>query len=212
MIIDKLKKALVLAPHTDDGELGCGGTISKLLQSGVEVYYAAFSSCEKSVPKEFPKDILTRELKEATKELGIVEENLFLYKYDVRTFNFHRQEILDDMIKLKNQIQPDMIFIPSLNDVHQDHSTIAKEAIRAFKFCSILCYELPWNNFSFSNTYFSELSEIHVNKKITAIGKYKSQAHRTYANENYLKSLATTRGVQIGKEYAEVFEVVRIIN
>lgn len=212
MISDKIKRVLVLAPHTDDGEFGCGGTISKLLQKGVEVYYAAFSACEQSVLPEFPKDILIKEVKEATGELGIPKENLFLYKYDVRTFNFKRQEILDDMIRLKNKIHPDLVFIPSLNDVHQDHATIAMEAVRAFKFNSILSYELPWNNFTFSNTYFSVLSKVEVGVKLESLKKYKSQAHRTYASEEYIRSLARTRGVQIGQEYAEVFEVVRLVN
>ena len=37
-------RVLVLAPHTDDGELGCGGTISRMVEEGREVYYAAFST------------------------------------------------------------------------------------------------------------------------------------------------------------------------
>lgn len=43
------KRVLVLAPHTDDGEFGCGGTITKLINEGHEVYYAAFSACQQSV-------------------------------------------------------------------------------------------------------------------------------------------------------------------
>ena len=51
-------KVLVLAPHTDDAEFGCGGTIAKLVSEGSEVHIAAFSACEQSVRPEFPKDIL----------------------------------------------------------------------------------------------------------------------------------------------------------
>ena len=93
------KRALVLAPHMDDGELGCGGTISKLIENGCEVFYVAFSSCQQSVLPQYPPDILITEVKAATKVLGIKPENLFLLEYDVRTFNFHRQEILDDILK-----------------------------------------------------------------------------------------------------------------
>ena len=102
MISEKINTVLVLAPHTDDGEFGCGGTISKLIGEGKEVHYVAFSSCEKSVPKQFPKDILITEVKAATKKLGIREENLSILKYDVRTFNYHRQDILDDLINLRS--------------------------------------------------------------------------------------------------------------
>lgn len=212
MIFEKIKRALVLAPHTDDGEFGCGGTITKLLEHEVEVHYIAFSACEQSVLPQFPPDILITEVKEATNVLGIKRENLHLLKYDVRTFNFKRQEILDDLIKFRKEINPDIVFIPSLNDVHQDHATIANEAVRAFKFVNILSYEMPWNNFDFSTTNFFVLSEENIKTKVEALKKYKSQAHRPYANEEFIRSLARTRGVQIGKKYAEVFEVIRLIN
>nr|WP_287495042.1 PIG-L family deacetylase [Candidatus Brachybacter algidus] len=50
----KGKKVFILAPHTDDGELGCGGTIARLIEDGAIVYYVAFSTADKSVPDEFP--------------------------------------------------------------------------------------------------------------------------------------------------------------
>ncbi len=206
-----MKTVLVLAPHTDDGEFGCGGTINKLIEEGNDVYYAAFSACQQSVLKEFPSDILITEVKEATLTLGIKPENLILFDYDVRTFNYRRQEILDDLIKLRTKINPDIIFIPALTDIHQDHKTIAEEGLRAFKFKTLLSYEMPWNNITFSTSSFSILSEENINTKVKALKQYKSQAHRPYANENFIKSLATTRGVQIGAQYAETFEIVRII-
>lgn len=208
----KPNKVLVLAPHTDDGEFGCGGTISKLIDQGVEVHYVAFSACEQSVLPEFPSDILITEVKKATLALGIKKENLHLLKYDVRTFNYNRQAILDDIIKFKKQINPDLVFIPSLNDIHQDHATIANEAVRAFKFVNILSYEMPWNNFSFSTTSFFILDEHHMKTKIKALNKYKSQEHRSYASKDFIMSLAKVRGVQVGQKYAEVFEVIRLIN
>ena len=211
-MLKNIKKALVLAPHTDDGEFGCGGTIAKLISKGIEVHYVAFSACEQSVLPQFPSDILITEVAEATKTLGIKKENLHLLKYDVRTFNNNRQAILDDIIKFKKKINPELVFIPSLNDIHQDHATIANEAVRAFKFINILSYEMPWNNFSFSTTSFFILDEEHINIKIEALKKYKSQEHRSYANEEFIRSLASVRGLQIGKRYAEVFEVIRLIS
>jgi LmbE family N-acetylglucosaminyl deacetylase len=205
------KKILVLAPHTDDGELGCGATISKLIENNNDVYYVAFSACRQSVLKDFPEDILETEVKAATQILGIKPENLMLLDFQVRTFNFHRQEILDSLIGLKKTINPDVVFIPSVSDLHQDHSTIANEAIRAFKHCTILSYEVPWNNISFNTSCFVILEERHINKKIEAIHEYKSQAHRGYINGDFIKSLATVRGVQVGVKYAETFDVVRLI-
>jgi LmbE family N-acetylglucosaminyl deacetylase len=205
------KKILILAPHTDDGEFGLGGSIAKFVEEGNEVYYAAFSACRDSVIEGFPPDILVTEVKAATQILGIIPARLILFDYEVRTFNFQRQRILDDMIRLKTEIEPDLIFMPSMNDIHQDHTTIAQEGIRAFKYSSILCYELPWNNLNFTTSAFVLLSEQNVEKKINALTEYKSQAHRPYSNGEYIRSLARTRGVQINSKYAETFEVLRWI-
>ena len=210
-MIHKDKKILILAPHTDDAEFGCGATIAKLIENGNNVFCVAFSACKQSVLKEFPSDILITEVKSASKKLGIKKENLILFDYDVRTFNFRRQDILDDIIMLKKKINPDVVFIPSLNDIHQDHSTVANEAFRAFKFSSILCYELPWNNISFNTGCFINLDENHLLKKINALKEFKSQAHRTYVGEEFIRSLAIVRGVQVNKKYAECFEVLRWI-
>jgi LmbE family N-acetylglucosaminyl deacetylase len=207
-----MERALILAPHTDDGEFGCGGTINKLVNEGVEVYYVAFSACEQSVLPQFPSDILITEVKAATQVLGIKPENLILKEYEVRTFNYRRQEILDDMIKLRSEIDPDIIFMPALTDIHQDHRTVAEEGLRAFKFKSVLSYEMPWNNISFQTSCFYKLSDKNIDVKIQALKKYESQAHRPYSSEHFIKSLATVRGTQISTKYAETFEVVRWIN
>lgn len=207
----KNQRILILAPHTDDAEFGMGGSIAKFIEEGNEVYCAAFSACKQSVKNGFNEDVLITEVKAASAELGIKPENLILFEYEVRTFNFRRQEILDDIIKLRESIKPDIIFIPSLNDIHQDHFTISQEAVRAFKFSGILCYELPWNNFNFNTACFVILTESQVQKKANAVSMYRSQAHRNYANEEFVKSLARTRGVQVGSKYAESFEITRWI-
>ena len=205
------KRILVLAPHTDDGEFGCGGTIAKMIEEGHDVYYAAFSACQQSVLPQFPSDILITEVKAATKILGIKPENLILFDYDVRTFGYRRQDILDDLIRMRSDINPNVIFMPEKDDVHQDHRTIAEEGLRAFKFASVLSYELPWNNITFTTSSFVHLDERHLQTKIDALQEYKSQAHRPYSDEEFLRSLGRLRGVQIGTRYAEAFDVVRWI-
>lgn len=207
----KPNRVLILAPHTDDGEFGCGGTIAKFISEGIQVYYCAFSACQQSVLHDFPPDILITEVKDATRILGIPEEQLILYDYNVRTFNYHRQDILDKLISLRDSLNPDLVFMPSANDLHQDHHTIAIEGLRAFKFASILCYEVPWNNMTFNTSAFVHLSEADVQVKIEALKQYQSQRHRSYANEEFLRSWARMRGVQIGTHYAETFDVVRWI-
>jgi LmbE family N-acetylglucosaminyl deacetylase len=205
------QRVLILAPHTDDGEFGCGGTIAKLIDQGSEVYYVAFSAAEKSVPKEFPNSILRQEVKEATQVLGIPPQNLIIFDYEVRDFPLHRQEILEDLVQFQREIKPDLVLLPSLHDIHQDHTTIAREGLRAFKTTSMLGYELPWNNLTFNTTSFVFLENCHVRRKVEALHCYESQRWRRYASEEFIYSLARTRGTQIGAEYAEAFEVIRWI-
>lgn len=210
-MLENFKNVLVLAPHTDDGELGAGGTISKLIESGANVYYAAFSTAAESVPDGFPKDILTTEVKAATQKLGIKPENLFIYNYTVRKLNYVRQEVLEDLVKLRKNIPIDLVFLPCLHDVHQDHSTVAMEGIRAFKNLTILGYELIWNNLTFNTSCFVKLEKRHIESKVAALQEYKSQGFRRYMSDEFVTSLGVTRGVQIGADYAECFEVIRWI-
>jgi N-acetylglucosamine malate deacetylase 1 len=208
-MLSKFKNVYVLAPHTDDGELGAGGLISKLIANGANVYYFAFSTAEPSVPDGFPKDILKTEVINATSKLGIPKENVIIYNYEVRKLNYSRQEILEYLIKHRKELRPDLVLIPSLNDIHQDHSTIAQEGLRAFKDTTILGYELIWNNLTFATTSFVKLEKKYIQAKCDSLKEYKSQGMRDYMSEEFIFALAKTRGVQIGSEYAESFEVVR---
>ena len=187
------KKILVLAPHTDDGEFGCGGSISRFIEEGKEIYYVAFSTAEESVPDPWPKDILKTEVKEATKRLGIPKDNVIIFNFKVRELNYHRQEILEELVKIKRAINPDLVFLPSSNDLHQDHSTISKEGIRAFKTTTVLGYEIPWNNISFQTQAFIKLKESHIKRKVETLKAYKSQQHRFYATEEFIWSDLATK-------------------
>ncbi len=206
----KNKKIIILAPHTDDGELGCGGSIAKLVKDN-EIYYVAFSSCQKSLPLGADPEMLVKEVQRATNVLNIRKSHLLIFKYPVRDFPEKRQPILEDMIKLKNKINPDIVFLPSPQDIHQDHKTISEEGLRAFKNSTILGYEMPWNNASFNTRCFIPLKEDNILTKIRALEEYKSQFNRSYLNENFIRSLATVRGIQIGEQYAESFEIIRLI-
>jgi len=210
-LLSNIENVLVLSPHTDDGELGAGGTICKLGEMGAKIHYVAFSTAEESVPDHLPRDILKTEVRNATKLLNILPENLHILDYKVRNLNYRRQDILEYMISLRSGIKFDLVFTPSLNDVHQDHEAVSREALRAFKNTKILSYELIWNNLNFNTSCFFGLEERHVRQKALALEEYKSQSHRKYMSSEFVFSLAQTRGVQISRPYAEAFEVVRWI-
>ena len=210
-MIEGVQRALVLAPHTDDGEFGCGGTMARLVEQGAEVRYVAFSIATRSLHEGIPPDTLAREVREATAELGIPDANLTVHDFDVRTFPEHRQEILELLIEIWNEWEPDAVFQPSLHDVHQDHQTIAQEGLRAFKRTTVFGYEIPWNNFDFSYQAYIALEKSHVEKKVAALEKYASQQHRRYSDPEYIRNVARTHGINVNREFAEVFEVYRVV-
>ena len=205
------ERALVLAPHTDDGELGAGGAISRLREAGVETRYVAFSSAGESVPEGLPSDVLKNEVAIATKVLGLDSADVAVLDYRVRHLAEHRQEILEYLVGLRNQYQPDLVIMPSTRDIHQDHVVVANEGIRAFKYSTILSYEIPWNNLSFTVSGFVHLEKRHVDIKVEALAEYRSQADRPYMEEEFIRSQARFRGVQSGAEFAEAFDVVRLV-
>ncbi|RMG61154.1 MAG: PIG-L family deacetylase, partial [Calditrichaeota bacterium] len=134
-----------------------------------------------------------------------------IYRYPVRKFAHYRQDILEDLVKLNRELKPDLVLMPSNYDLHQDHYTVAMEGLRAFKFTSILGYEMPWNNITFTTSCFVVLEERHLQVKLDSIKCYRSQTARKYADEEFIKGLARTRGVQVGADYAEAFDVKRWI-
>lgn len=205
-------RILVLAPHTDDGELGCGGSIARFCREKRDVHYVAFSTCKKSLPSGFEADTLEKECKAAVKELGMEASKVLLFDFEVREFSHKRQEILEELVSLNKYILPDLVIIPSGSDIHQDHQVIHAEALRAFNKSSLLGYELPWNQTQFRTQFFMKLTATDMEKKVKSLKTYASQAARNYMQESFIRSLAHVRGVQCNSEYAEAFEVYKVIS
>lgn len=203
---------LVLAPHVDDAELGCGGTIARLLEEGSEVYVTAFSRAEDSVPPGSPKDRIYQEFLASMAELRIPQANIEVFNYPVRRLSYHRQEILEDLVRIRRQWDPDLVIMPSSQDLHQDHNTVHMEGLRAFKHLSLLGYELPWNHLSFRAQFMMTLEQRHLEAKWNALSCYKSQFElgRQYFSRDLLLGVARLRGLQVRAQYAEAFEVSRI--
>jgi LmbE family N-acetylglucosaminyl deacetylase len=209
-----MKKALILSPHSDDAELGSGGYISKLLEEKWELFWIVFSTASESLPADLPKDILSNEFKSVARKLGIGENHFFIHDYTVRKLHEKRQNILENLVEIGNGFKPNLVIGPSLHDYHQDHQVIANEMIRAFKTkCSIICYELPWNNISFNNQMFVKLEERHIQTKLSILKEYNSQIlkNRFYFDEEFIIGNARVKGTCISEKYAESFEVIRWI-
>src|SRR5436309_1578133 len=206
-------RVLILSAHADDAQVAAGGTIIRMLEEDHEVFYIGFSIAEESVPEGFPRDVLDRESRAACAELTVRDKNVEIKRYKVRRFPDKRQDILDDLIHLRNDVEPDVVFIPSTSDIHQDHAVLANEAIRAFRRkCSVYGYDFPWNVLQTSPLHlFVELTDSHVSRKVRACRCFKSQIEKenNCFSEEYIRALAIERGNRIGSRYAEAFEVLR---
>ena len=205
------ESVLVLAPHTDDAELGCGGTIARLIAEGRAVHVAAFSTAEESIPSGFPPGSIKLEMMLSLQSLGVPATNIHVFDFPVRKLPQFRQELLEIMVRLARSIAPDLVLIPSRDDVHQDHQAVHAEAIRAFKCSSILGYELPWNQTAFAGQAFMELNQSHLDAKWQALKSYRTQMslERSYFSASFIEGLARIRGVQGKFLLAEAFEVLR---
>jgi LmbE family N-acetylglucosaminyl deacetylase len=206
-----VKRILFLAPHTDDAELGCGATIAKYVEQGSEVRVVAFSRAEDSLPPGTEIDLLEREMRASLTLLGVATKSVEMLAYPVRHFDEHRQDLLEDLVRIRNNFRPDWVFTPSAHDVHQDHRVVHFESVRAFNACALWGYELPWNHLESSLNGFVAIEPRHLERKQQALAKYESQVQlgRPYFMPEFSESLARIRGLQARQPLAEAFEVIR---
>jgi LmbE family N-acetylglucosaminyl deacetylase len=212
----KKRTLLTVSAHADDAHVALGGTIKRFLDEGTyDIHYLAFSIAEESVPKGFPKNVVMNECRDGLAKLGVEKDKLKIFKFPVRRMDEHRQDILEELVKIKNELQPDIVFIPSTEDIHQDHIVVCHESIRAFRrSSSIYGYDFPWNVLLGEKlNLFIELKKSHLDAKINSLSYYESQIAKqnNCLKREYIQSLAIERGNRIGVRYAEAFEVIRDI-
>jgi LmbE family N-acetylglucosaminyl deacetylase len=192
---------LLISSHTDDWELGCGGTVTRLVAEGNRATSLTFSYTNKAILKD--------ESKSAMEIMGVTD--YVILDYETRNFLKYRQDILQVLYDYNKNNNFDLVMVPARYDLHQDHQVVTQEAMRAFRGCTMLGYELPWNNIELKTNYFVRLQPSQVDKKIAAIRCYDSQREKRYFNEEFLRGLLKVRGIQIQAQYAEAFETIRIV-
>lgn len=206
------QNALFVAPHTDDVELGCGATLARCVAECRRVDIIVFSTAVASLPVGSPPDRLKQEFFNSMQKYGIPNENIHVLDFPVRRLNFYRQEVLDELITIKKKTSPSIVFTPALGDVHQDHECITQETIRAFKFNTILGYELPWNHFCFESRVFVEVSKADLDTKMEALNCYETQVekNRPYFDKDFIMGQARIHGVKGGYSLAEAFDLITL--
>ncbi|WP_110239746.1 PIG-L deacetylase family protein [Nocardioides gilvus] len=208
------KRVLAIGAHTDDIELGCGATLSRLHREGATIATAAFSRAELSRPPGTPEDVMELEYRAAMKTLGIDTINTYCFNKPVRNFGSHRQEILDTLIDLRREFNPDLILTMNSCDTHQDHEVVHAESVRAFRNRNILGYQTPWNSRRLITNFFVEVGRADIEKKILMLKSYRTQheLERPYVQRDSLEASGKFYGLQSGLEFAEAFEVISLVS
>lgn len=199
------KNIIAIAPHLDDIELGCGGTVYQLGKDNA-IYYVGLS-----LPPLVERDVLMDEFRDATRCLNLDPEKFILKDYDPRNLFNARMDILQLFYDLNKELKPALVLVPNGKDIHQSHEVAYAEARRVFKYTNILGYELPWNSMEFSMDVFVTLGRDAIDAKMAAVNAYKTQMQRIFFANDILEDLARVRGKQIGHDYAECFENIRMI-
>lgn len=198
-------KVVAIAPHIDDVELGAGATIHHLNKNN-QVYYVGLS-----LPPLIDSHTFMEEFQESSRILGLDKDRIILRNFNPRNLFDARGDILQLFFDLNNDLKPDLVLIPNSQDIHQSHEVVFAEARRAFKYTTILGYELPWNSLDFSMDVFITVDREDVEAKVAAINAYRTQKSRLFFSNDIVGDLARVRGKQIGREYAECFELTRLI-
>jgi len=198
-------RVLFLGAHPDD-EMACSGMMAKLASQGALIDAITFSDCGDMIPEGFTTADLISEWQQAMSLLGVRER--WLGSVPNREFPANRQAILSTLDRHRGNY--DLVLCPATFDAHQDHATVAAEAIRVFKHATIFGYEFPQNEVRpVALTGFVHLDPDLVEIKVRHVATYRSQARRPYMSEAYIRGLLAVRGVQAGCAAAEAYEVIR---
>ena len=200
------KNVLLLGAHPDDIELGCGALLHHMVKQ-TEVLCVTLSDNQKNPDLQNVKN----EHHESMAVLGVPREKIVLGPFTTRIFHDSRQDILEYFLKLRRDFKPDLIFVHSRQDVHQDHNTMTDEALRAFRGITVLGFDVVRSSYGFFPHFLVEVSEEDVNKKIEALSCYETYRDRYYFNKELTRSIMVRHGALAECPFAEGFDILRIV-
>lgn len=200
------KRVLFLGAHPDDIELGCGALLHNIVRH-TDVLCVTLSDNQKNPDLQ---DVVNEHF-ESMAVLGVSKEKIILGPFTTRVFHESRQEILEYFLKLRREFRPDLIFVHSKQDVHQDHLTMTDEALRAFRGITVLGFDVVRSSYGFFPHFLVEVSEEDVNKKIEALSKYETYRDRYYFNSELTRSIMVRHGALAERHFAEGFDILRIV-
>jgi LmbE family N-acetylglucosaminyl deacetylase len=148
---------------------------------------------------------------ESMATLGVPAEKIILGPFTTRVFPDSRQAILEYFLKLRKDFDPDLIFVHSKQDVHQDHLTMTDEALRAFRGITVLGFDVVRSSYGFFPHFLVEVDEEDVRKKIEALACYETYRDRYYFNSELTRSIMVRHGALAERPFAEGFDILRIV-
>jgi LmbE family N-acetylglucosaminyl deacetylase len=194
---------LCLGAHSDDIEIGCGGTILRLLSEhdNITIHWVVFGA----------SGIRIGEAEASANQWlsNCKQKNIIIHSFKDGFFPYQGQEIKTAFETLKKEISPDIIFTHYRNDLHQDHRIISELTWNTFRNHLILEYEIMKYDGDLGNpTFFVKLDYDVCQKKITQLLTYfKSQASHHWFTEEAFFALLRLRGIECNapEKYAEAF-------
>lgn len=200
---------LCLGAHADDIEIGCGGTILRLVAevSRLSVRWVVFSGGESE---------RANEARNCAKEfLKSVESRVEVLDFRDGYYPFQGPEIKDVFEELKQDFEPSLVLTHRKSDAHQDHRLLADLTYSTFRNHVILEYEIPKFDGDFGNpNFFIPLSEAQVRRKIELILRhFPTQRRRGWFTEETFLAMARLRGIgcNASEGYAEGFRARKIV-
>jgi LmbE family N-acetylglucosaminyl deacetylase len=200
------KRLLFLGAHPDDIELGCGALIHNVGGKS-EMLCVTLSDNQKN---PLLKNVVEEHYRSMA-ELGVPRESVVLRDFTTRLFHDSRQEILEYFLKLRKDFKPDIIFVHSKQDIHQDHNTMTEEALRAFRGITVLGFDVVRSSYNFFPHFLVEVSEEDANAKVRALAQYETYADKYYFQPELLKATMIRHGTLAERPFAEGFDILRIV-
>lgn len=200
------KKVCFIGAHPDDIELGCGALIANILDK-TEVLCVTLSDNQQN---PLLKN-LVEEHHVSMGVLGMPRQNVILEKFTTRKFPQMRQEILEYLFKLNKDFRPDIVFVHTRADIHQDHVQTTEEVLRAFRGTTVLGFDALRSSYGFFPHFLVEVKGEDVDRKIQALAQYKTYSDKYYFDPQVLRSTLIRHGALAERPFAEGFDILRIV-
>ena len=200
------KKILFLGAHPDDIELGCGALLANISKR-VDIFAVTLSNNQKNPALEKVVDEHYRSME----ILGVGPEQVVLGPFETRNFPRDRQEILEFLFDLNRKHHPDMVFVHTSADIHQDHSVTTMEALRAFRGTTVLGFDVMRSSYGFFPHFLIEVTQEDVEKKVEALSAYETYKDKYYFSPGIIRSTSVRHGSLAERPFAEGFDILRVI-